>query len=50
MISSGFQGAMMKGKMNIIPHKTKKNNCKCCGARNIVKGSVGRCEYCNSPI
>ena len=61
MISSGyFQGAYIDERENelVIPSQKPNNEyykpnvvvCKCCGARNIVKGSVGRCEYCDSPI
>ena len=24
--------------------------CECCGARNVVYGTVGKCEYCRMPI
>lgn len=24
--------------------------CKCCGAKNVVEGPVGYCQYCGSPI
>lgn len=24
--------------------------CECCGARNVVYGTVGKCEYCRMPV
>ena len=35
------------GTQNLAPRVV---TCKCCGANNMLSGTMGECEYCGSPI